>query len=66
MIFHPETGRTHQLRVHAASGLKHPIIGDRLYGHNENDERLTLHAASISFIHPRTGEEMSFTAPLPF
>ncbi len=66
VIFHPETGRTHQLRVHAASGLKHPIIGDRLYGHNENDERLTLHAASITFIHPRTGEEMSFDAPLPF
>lgn len=66
VIFHPETGRTHQLRVHAASGLMHPIIGDRLYGHNENDERLTLHAASISFIHPRTGEEMTFDAPLPF
>lgn len=64
--FYPETGRTHQLRVHAASGLKHPIIGDRLYGHNRYNERLTLHAESITFIHPRSGEEMTFTVRAAF
>ena len=50
--FHPITGRTHQLRVHAAhhSGLNCPILGDDLYG--SKDERLYLHAAQLSFYHP--------------
>lgn len=64
--FYPETGRTHQLRVHAAYGLKHPIVGDRLYGHNRDNERLTLHAESITFIHPRTEKEVTFTVPASF
>lgn len=53
IIFHPHTGRTHQLRVHSAhiKGLGHPIVGDMLYGGAEAS-RLHLHAASITFIHP--------------
>ncbi len=62
VTFFPHTGRTHQLRVHAASGLGHPIVGDNLYGTNENGERLCLHASSITFTHPRTGEKMTFTS----
>lgn len=57
--FHPITGRTHQLRVHAAHslGLNTPIIGDDLYGSKAN--RLHLHAASITFEHPATKEMMT-------
>ncbi len=59
--FYPITGRTHQLRVHAAhkDGLNTPIIGDDLYGKKEN--RLHLHAEFIEFSHPITNEKMSFT-----
>lgn len=64
--FFPHTGRTHQLRVHAASGLKHPIVGDNLYGREREGGRLMLHAESIVFNHPRSGERMEFTSPLPF
>lgn len=64
--FYPLTGRTHQIRVHAALGLNAPIIGDRLYGKNENGERLYLHAKEIEFNHPRSGERMSISAPSPF
>ncbi len=55
----PLTGRTHQLRVHAShpSGLNCPIVGDRLYGRAAN--RLMLHAQSITFTHPKTGETMT-------
>jgi tRNA pseudouridine32 synthase/23S rRNA pseudouridine746 synthase len=58
--FYPLTGRTHQLRVHAAhpDGLNAPIVGDRLYG--QPAERLMLHAAEIRFIHPVTAQEMHF------
>ena len=57
--FFPVTGRTHQLRVHAAhkSGLNAPIIGDSLYG--KADERLMLHASQLSFIHPITGKRIT-------
>lgn len=57
--FHPITGRTHQLRVHAAhsSGLNMPIVGDDLYGTKAN--RLHLHAASITFKHPASKEQMT-------
>lgn len=60
--FYPLTGRTHQLRVHAAhpDGLNAPIVGDRLYG--QSGERLMLHAAEIRFIHPVNGQEMHFFA----
>ena len=64
--FYPHTGRTHQLRVHASFGLGHPIVGDNLYGHQEEGERLMLHAESITFKHPKTDEVMEFTSPAPF
>lgn len=58
--FYPLTGRTHQLRMHAVhpNGLNTPIVGDDLYGTKAN--RLHLHAASITFIHPRFKQEMTF------
>ena len=61
----PITGRTHQLRVHFAS-IGHPIAGDTLYGiPNGRMERQALHARTLTFPHPSTGELLSFTAPLP-
>lgn len=59
--FYPITGRTHQLRVHAAhkDGLNAPIVGDDLYG--KKATRLCLHAEFIEFVHPSTNEKMSFT-----
>lgn len=67
VYLYPQTGRTHQLRVHCAhkDGLDNPILGDTLYGSKRAD-RLYLHADSIIFIHPTTGEEMTFTSPVPF
>ena len=61
VYFYPITGRTHQLRVHAAhkNGLNAPIIGDDLYGKKEN--RLHLHAEFIAFTHPTTNKVMNFT-----
>lgn len=58
--FHPLTGRTHQLRVHAAHslGLGRPILGDRLYGGGSG--RLCLHSAMLEFNHPKTGAKMHF------
>lgn len=66
VAFYPQTGRTHQLRLHAASpqGLGSPIVGDRLYG--KPSERLYLHAASIRFIHPLTHQSISLTAETDF
>lgn len=59
--FQPITGRTHQLRVHSAHqhGLNAPIVGDDLYGNKA--DRLYLHASEISFIHPETKKEVTFT-----
>lgn len=63
-----ETGRTHQIRVHC-NYMKHPIIGDNLYGYNL--KRFTklkgqmLHAGKLGFIHPTTKEYIEFTSPLP-
>lgn len=59
--FYPITGRTHQLRMHAAhkNGLNTPIVGDDLYGKKE--KRLHLHAEFIEFLHPTTLKKMSFT-----
>ncbi|MES2703651.1 MAG: pseudouridine synthase [Bacteroidota bacterium] len=58
--FWPLTGRTHQLRMHSAHelGLNAPIVGDDLYG--TADKRLYLHAAQLTFVHPKTKEQMSF------
>ena len=68
--FTPHTGRTHQLRVHAAhpQGLDAPIVGDRLYGRTpaEEDERLLLHAEHLAFVHPVTGASLAFVRPSPF
>lgn len=63
IIFHPHTGRTHQLRVHSAHilGLGHPMVGDMLYG-GSAASRLHLHAAGIRFTHPMTGETMEFSS----
>ncbi len=60
----PQTGRTHQIRVHAAeSGF--PILGDTLYGGTPAD-RVFLHASEIAFAHPATGESMTLTVPADF
>lgn len=63
----PETGRTHQLRVHLAS-IGHPIVGDALYGGNAAvlAPRLLLHAARLAFDHPRHGTRCVFDLPAPF
>lgn len=60
----PQTGRTHQLRVHL-SFLGHPIWGDRTYGRVENFTRLALHAMVLGFTHPSSGKFMKFSSPLP-
>jgi len=74
----PETGRTHQIRVHLAS-LGHPIVGDRLYGGRRNPDTLmgefrtavavydglALHALRLEFTHPRTAHRLMVEAPLP-
>lgn len=61
------TGRTHQIRVHMAH-LGHPLLGDMVYGHGKAEKGLEgqcLHARSLKFIHPRTGEAVSLSTPLP-
>ncbi|MBE6637939.1 MAG: RluA family pseudouridine synthase [Ruminococcaceae bacterium] len=68
-----ETGRTHQIRVHMAS-LGHPVMGDTLYGGGKTEfekknakilKEQCLHACHIGFVHPITGEQLSFDAVLP-
>ncbi len=61
----PWTGRSHQLRVHMAS-LGHPILGDELYGDESSAPRLLLHALTLAFPHPLTGETVSFRADAEF
>jgi 23S rRNA pseudouridine1911/1915/1917 synthase len=66
----PTTGRTHQIRVHLAA-IGHPVVGDKVYGgrrHRKsqwNVARQLLHAWKLAFTHPRTGERVESTAPLP-
>jgi len=67
----PETGRTHQLRVHMTS-LAHPLVGDRVYSGRKRYEqdsswclRLFLHAVYLEFNHPVNGERVGYEAPLP-
>jgi 23S rRNA pseudouridine1911/1915/1917 synthase len=71
--FRLETGRTHQIRVHAAS-LGHPIVGDRLYGRGRDARlpaeagalgRILLHARRLGFAHPVTGAKLAFDTPPP-
>jgi len=63
---HPETGRSHQLRVHLLS-LGHPIVGDPFYGPEDTDEpRMLLHAATLGFGHPHSGEPVALEAPCGF
>ena len=66
IAFYPRTGRTHQLRIHAAHplGLHCPIIGDELYG--EKADRLYLHAEYLEFTHPITGETVRITIEAEF
>ena len=68
MQFRLETGRTHQIRVHMAS-IGHPLLGDTLYSDGKSPFKnlcgQTLHAKTIGFLHPKTGQYMEFEAPLP-
>lgn len=59
-----ETGRTHQIRVHLAY-IKHPVIGDPMYGHGRGEFGQHLHAFKLEFDHPITGEPLKFEAPVP-
>jgi len=76
---HPQTGRTHQIRVHLSS-VGHPLLGDPLYGRKgrpgsiqdpilrrwiEKLEHQALHAHRLGFVHPRTGDSVEFIAPIP-
>lgn len=66
--FELKTGRTHQIRVHAAKCMLHPVVGDKTYGYKNcrfNLNGQLLHAQTLIFSHPKTGGEMSFSAPLP-
>jgi tRNA pseudouridine32 synthase/23S rRNA pseudouridine746 synthase len=66
IALYPQTGRTHQLRMHCAhgDGLGCPILGDELYG--QQADRLYLHAEQIWLTHPVTGQPMHFEQPAPF
>lgn len=71
--FRLETGRKHQIRVHAAALLHTPVVGDNKYGSttiptskNSVPPRLMLHAQSITFVHPMSRRRLSFQTPNPF
>jgi 23S rRNA pseudouridine1911/1915/1917 synthase len=67
--FELETGRSHQIRIHA-EGVGHPVLGDTQHGANELRDaprapRLALHATVLGFVHPATGEKVRWESPLP-
>ena len=66
--FFPITGRTHQLRVHAAhpQGLDVPILGDRFYGNHTSTDRLHLHAKELFLLHPHTNQQLHLKTHTPF
>jgi 23S rRNA pseudouridine1911/1915/1917 synthase len=71
LVLRLETGRTHQIRVHLAQ-IGRPVLGDDLYGparaaesNRKKGESQYLHAFSLGFVHPRTGEYVEFTSKLP-
>ena len=66
--FTPLTGRTHQLRVHAAhhQGLGCPIVGDALYGTGKEGGQMMLHASFLCFTHPASEEPVTFESDVPF
>jgi tRNA pseudouridine32 synthase/23S rRNA pseudouridine746 synthase len=68
VALYPHTGRTHQLRVHAAhpDGLHAPIQGDKLYGARHTEGRLCLHADRLEFRHPVSGEKIVVEIDTPF
>lgn len=65
VALYPQTGRTHQLRVHCAhpEGLGVPIVGDALYGHGNPKSELLLHAESLEFVHPFTNQPLHIECP---
>lgn len=67
LLLKPVTGRTHQLRVHCNT-IGHTIVGDTLYGNEQEkqEDRMLLHAETISLFHPATGEAMTLAAPCNF
>lgn len=65
MSLQPQTGRSHQLRLHMMS-LGHPILGDVFYGDPNTHERLCLHAGSLSFYHPVSEKLIGFETETPF
>lgn len=68
LLMKPKTGRSHQLRVHCQS-MGHPILGDRLYAHQDAyiaHDRMCLHASFIAFEHPGSGKTLEFQSPCPF
>ncbi len=64
VALYPQTGRTHQLRVHMKH-LGHPLLGDEKYGLTSNFPRLALHAMAIGFEHPTMKEQIEFSCPAP-
>jgi 23S rRNA pseudouridine1911/1915/1917 synthase len=69
LLLQLETGRTHQIRVHLQA-IGHPVVGDPIYGSGHTPpgvalQRQFLHAYQLAFVHPITGEQMEFEAPLP-